>query len=150
MALLWLWCRPMAIVLIGPLAWEPPDVKGAAVKRQNQTKQRRTLAEMRSPRFRGCGDSPSFPLRISGTEVEGQACRIPRPVLYLRRAVLQPGLNKGSFLLQLLSVAQPQPGRPVAPGIFIEGWRKGAAVLAVLGSCRPYGLNKGLVPKIHV
>ena len=29
-ALLWLWCRPAATALIGPLAWEPPYVAGAA------------------------------------------------------------------------------------------------------------------------
>ena len=28
--LLWLWCRPAAIALIQPLAWEPPYAMGAA------------------------------------------------------------------------------------------------------------------------
>ena len=28
--LLWLWCRPTAVVLIPPLAWEPPCAEGAA------------------------------------------------------------------------------------------------------------------------
>ena len=28
--LLWLWCRPVAAALIGPLAWEPPYATGAA------------------------------------------------------------------------------------------------------------------------
>ena len=32
--LLWLWCRPAAIALIRPLAWEPPYAVGAARKRQ--------------------------------------------------------------------------------------------------------------------
>ena len=31
--LLWLWCRAAATVPIGPLAWEPPHVVGAALKR---------------------------------------------------------------------------------------------------------------------
>ena len=31
---LWLWCRLVAIALIGPLAWEPPYATGAALKRQ--------------------------------------------------------------------------------------------------------------------
>jgi len=31
--LLWLWCRPVATALIGPLAWEPPCATGAALKR---------------------------------------------------------------------------------------------------------------------
>ena len=33
---LWLWCRPAAVALIGPLAWEPPDAVSAALKRQKQ------------------------------------------------------------------------------------------------------------------
>ena len=47
LALPWLWCRPAAIALIRPLAWEPPYAAGAALKRQkrkkqNQTKQKQT------------------------------------------------------------------------------------------------------------
>ena len=34
--LLWLWLRPTAIALIGPLAWEPPYTTGAALKRQKK------------------------------------------------------------------------------------------------------------------
>ena len=34
--LLWLWCRPMAPALIGPLAWEPSYAEGMALKRQKQ------------------------------------------------------------------------------------------------------------------
>ena len=38
--LLWLWCRPAATALIGPLAWEPPYAAGAVLKRQKtKTKQ---------------------------------------------------------------------------------------------------------------
>ena len=35
-ALLWLWCRPAATVLIQPLTWEPPYAMGAALKRQKK------------------------------------------------------------------------------------------------------------------
>ena len=40
-SLLWLWCRPAAVALIGPLAREPPYAAGVALKRQkrNKTKQ---------------------------------------------------------------------------------------------------------------
>ena len=31
-ALLWLWCRPAAAAPIGPLAWEPPNAAGVALK----------------------------------------------------------------------------------------------------------------------
>ena len=38
LALLWLWCRPAATALIGPLAWEPPYATGAALeKAKNKT-----------------------------------------------------------------------------------------------------------------
>ena len=36
--LLWLWCRPVATVLIGPLAWEPPYAAGAALKKRKKEK----------------------------------------------------------------------------------------------------------------
>ena len=42
-AFLWLWCRPSAVALIRPPAWEPPYAVGAALKRQNkQTKKQPT------------------------------------------------------------------------------------------------------------
>ena len=36
--LLWLWCRPVATALIGPLAWEPPYATGAAQKTAKKKK----------------------------------------------------------------------------------------------------------------
>ena len=32
-ALLWLWCRPAATALTGPLAWEPLHATGAALEK---------------------------------------------------------------------------------------------------------------------
>ena len=37
-ALLWLWCRPAATVLIGPLAWELPYAMGVAQKKAKKYK----------------------------------------------------------------------------------------------------------------
>ena len=43
-ALLWLWCRPAATALIGPLAWEPPYAVGAALKlKKKKKKELKTL-----------------------------------------------------------------------------------------------------------
>ena len=42
-ALLWLWRRLAAIARIGPLAWEPPHVTGAALKRHKQTNKQTNL-----------------------------------------------------------------------------------------------------------
>ena len=36
--LLWLWCRPAAVALIRPLAWEPPYAEGAALKKKKRKK----------------------------------------------------------------------------------------------------------------
>ena len=33
----WLWCRPAAVVLIRPLAWEPPYAAGVALKRKKRS-----------------------------------------------------------------------------------------------------------------
>ena len=33
LALLWLWCRPVATAPIRPLAWEPPYAAGAALEK---------------------------------------------------------------------------------------------------------------------
>ena len=32
--LLWLWCRPVAMALIRPLAWEPPYALGATLEKK--------------------------------------------------------------------------------------------------------------------
>ena len=37
-ALLWLWCRPAAITLIRPLAWELPYDAGVALKKNKTNK----------------------------------------------------------------------------------------------------------------
>ena len=47
--LLWLWCRPAAITLIRPLAWEPPYAAGVALKEakgQNKKKKKRMKANL--------------------------------------------------------------------------------------------------------
>ena len=38
--LLWLWCRPAAVALIRPLAWEPPYASREALKRKKKRKER--------------------------------------------------------------------------------------------------------------
>ena len=39
--LLWLWHRPAAAALIGPLAWESPYAVGESLKRQKTKKERK-------------------------------------------------------------------------------------------------------------
>ena len=38
--LLWLWCRLVAAVPIGPLAWEPPYAMNVALKQKQTNKQK--------------------------------------------------------------------------------------------------------------
>ena len=40
LALPWLWHRPEATALIGPLGWEPPYATAVALKRQKKKKER--------------------------------------------------------------------------------------------------------------
>ena len=41
LVLLWLWCRPAVVAPIRPLAWEPPDAAGMALKGQKPKKKKR-------------------------------------------------------------------------------------------------------------
>ena len=43
---LWLWCRPVAIAPIGPLAWEPPYAAGAALEKAKKDKRKKKKKEM--------------------------------------------------------------------------------------------------------
>ena len=43
--LLWLWRRSAAVVLIQPLAWEPPCASGVALKRKKKISQVPTVAQ---------------------------------------------------------------------------------------------------------
>ena len=47
LALLWLWCRPVATALIRLLAWELPYAVGAALKRKNTKKRKRKIKQSR-------------------------------------------------------------------------------------------------------
>ena len=43
LALLCLWCRPVAAAPIGSLAWEPMYATGVALKRQKKTEKKQTI-----------------------------------------------------------------------------------------------------------
>ena len=45
-ALLWLWHRPAAAAPIGPLAWKPPYVEGAALKKKKGKKTLTAVAKV--------------------------------------------------------------------------------------------------------
>ena len=41
--LLWLWCKPTAVALIGPLPWEFPYAWGVALKSKKKKKREREI-----------------------------------------------------------------------------------------------------------
>ena len=41
LALLWLWCRPVAVALIQPLALEAPHAEGVSLKRRKEKKKKK-------------------------------------------------------------------------------------------------------------
>ena len=47
LALLWLWCRPVATAPIRPLAWEAPYATCMALKRQKTKKKREREREIK-------------------------------------------------------------------------------------------------------
>ena len=48
LALLWLWCRLVAIALVRPLAWEPPYALSAALKRLKKKKKERKKRKLKA------------------------------------------------------------------------------------------------------
>ena len=49
LALLWLWCRLVAVALIRPLAWEPPYAMGVALEKTKKKQRKETVgADMHS------------------------------------------------------------------------------------------------------
>ena len=50
LALLWLWCRAVAVALIRPLAWEPPYATGAALKKKKKKKDKKTKHNKKPPK----------------------------------------------------------------------------------------------------
>ena len=43
LVLLWLWCRPAAVALIQPLAWELPYAADAALKNSQKKKKKKRM-----------------------------------------------------------------------------------------------------------
>ena len=71
LALLCLWCRLVAIALIGPLGWEPPYAPSVALKsnktKQNKAKQNKTKQKQnRSSRYGAVLMNPTSSHEIAG------------------------------------------------------------------------------------
>ena len=46
-----LWCRPVAIAPIGPLAWEPPYAAGVALKKDKRQKKKKIQSDFKISRY---------------------------------------------------------------------------------------------------
>ena len=60
LALLWLRCRPAAIAPIRPLAWEIPNAKDVALKRQKKKKKREREKEKKEKERKKRRELPSW------------------------------------------------------------------------------------------
>ena len=69
--LLWLWCRPTAVALIGPLAWEPPCAVSAALKDKKKKKKERKKEHFGCISLRIALILPSWAPRAHGVLVQG-------------------------------------------------------------------------------
>ena len=61
--LLWLWCRPVAVAVIRPLAWEPPYAMGTAqemAKKRPKKKKKKKKTKRRNPPVPSSGSTVSF------------------------------------------------------------------------------------------
>ena len=56
--LLWLWCKPAAVALIRPLAWELPYAMGTALKRKEKKKKKKK--EKKKKKKKELCDEPGF------------------------------------------------------------------------------------------
>ena len=72
--LLWLWCRPAASALIGPLAWDTPYAMGATLRRQNKTNQK--THKKSTEEVRECEDT----FRDSALALDLQSRSVTSPV----------------------------------------------------------------------
>ena len=69
-ALLWLWCRSVATVLIGPLAWEHPYAVGEALKRQKKKKEKEKKERKKVSQFGGQRENFSPVIGLPGFIIE--------------------------------------------------------------------------------
>jgi len=65
LALLWLWCRPVALAPVQPLAWEPPYTMGVALKSKNKQTNKTKKQIYQSTKFKE--NKIAFPLSILKT-----------------------------------------------------------------------------------
>ena len=63
-SLLWLGCRPAAVALIGPRAWELPYALGAALKRKKKKRKSHSYSDVVWPANPGLTAEPRSPCRI--------------------------------------------------------------------------------------
>ena len=76
--LLWLWHRPAATTLIGPLAWEPPYAAGVALemaKRQNKNKNK-NKKNKKGGNFAICNNMERITLSEKSQTEKGKYCMI--------------------------------------------------------------------------
>ena len=115
---LWLWCRPAAVALIGPLDWEPPYAVGGALKRPKKKKEKRLIKGQRAaPR-------PPFPQSHTRAATFAQTassdsldltyfldCKHPEDFLALFPTADRQSHQKGLIIAEIIRLPQWTPER---------------------------------------
>ena len=102
--LLWLWCGPVAIAPIRPLAWEPPYALGAALEKAKRQKQNETKSlELVTGKGGDGGPEPVsftlFPTAASALGSTGpiRACAAPQGNAVLLRIIIRGRVPRPSL-----------------------------------------------------
>ena len=90
LVLLWLWHRPAATALIGPLAWEPPYAMDVALKRQKTKKQNKQKNTQKSSSV------------ISGLKLMSKRNNLPKRLKVKKNQILEleKSVNKSKNSLE--------------------------------------------------
>ena len=119
LALLWLWCRPVAAALIQPLSWEIPYTAGAVLK-QNKTKENKTHKVFAKPQaLQGLCPTPTDSTSQPSCSSHWPRCCVTQALLplpfYLEPSSPSFPWLTPSFTQISAQMSPPQKGLPDCP-----------------------------------
>ena len=120
--MLWLWRRPAAVALIGPLAWEPPYAMGTAQKNKKKKKTSQMPVEEFPCGSVGLGSSIVTAAPVASVQSLVWELRFHSKLLYAAGQRTKP-LNKTDFIYLFISFfifLGPHPQHMEVPRLGVE------------------------------